>query len=193
MADDGSITHWFEELRNGDQTAATRLWERYFPRLVSLARARLQGSARRFADEEDVALSVFDSFCRGADGFSFEDRDDLWQLLVTITVRKAQDAVVYERRQKRGEGRVLDESAESAPGLDGVVGREPPPELAVLVAEELKYLLAKLGDSILQSLATMKMEGYSEAEMAQRLGCAERTVRRKLQLIRLTWAREVER
>jgi DNA-directed RNA polymerase specialized sigma24 family protein len=193
MADDGSITHWFEELRSGDQTAAARLWDRYFPRLVSLARARLQGASRRFADEEDVALSVFDSFCRGADRFSFEDRDDLWQLLVTITVRKAHDAVAHERRQKRGEGRVLDEAASAASGLDGVVGREPPPELAVLVAEELQYLLAKLGNPVLQSLATMKMEGYSEAEMAQRLGCTERSVRRKLQLIRLTWAREVER
>ena len=66
MPDDGSVTLWIAGVRGGDPAAAERLWERFFPRLVGLARARLRGTARLAADEEDVALSALDSFCRRA-------------------------------------------------------------------------------------------------------------------------------
>ena len=52
---------------------------------------RSYSTCRRAADEEDVALSAFDSFCRGAEQGRFpqlDGRDDLWHLLVVITVRK---------------------------------------------------------------------------------------------------------
>ena len=62
-----SVTQWLDQLREGDSAAARMLWERYFLRLVGLARRKLQGTPRRVADEEDVALSAFDSLCRGAE------------------------------------------------------------------------------------------------------------------------------
>ena len=62
MYPEASVTHWINQLKAGDPDAAQKLWERYFRRLVSLARKK-----RRAADEEDVALSAFDSFCRGAE------------------------------------------------------------------------------------------------------------------------------
>ena len=92
MRSSGSITRWLGQLKAGAADAVEPLWERYFRRLVGLARARLQGTPRRAADEEDVALSAFDSFCRGAEQGRFPqllDRDNLWRLLVTITARKA--------------------------------------------------------------------------------------------------------
>ena len=87
-----SDSHWIGLLQDGDPAAAQRLWERYFHRLVGLARVKLQGQPRRAADEEDVALSAFDSFCRRASDGCFPhlgDRDNLWHLLDTITARKA--------------------------------------------------------------------------------------------------------
>ena len=66
MASDGSVSRWIGPLQAGDPAAVQRLWERYFHRLVGLARAKLQNAPRRAADEEDVALSAFDSFCRNA-------------------------------------------------------------------------------------------------------------------------------
>jgi hypothetical protein len=66
MASEGSISHCLSMLKAGDHAAAQLLWERYFLQLVGLARSRLRGSARRAADEEDVALSVFDSFYQRA-------------------------------------------------------------------------------------------------------------------------------
>ena len=86
------VTLWIGQLQAGDPAATRPLWDRYFHRLVGLARKRLRGSPRRAADEEDVALSAFASFCRGVEHGRFprlEDQDDLWRLLVTITARKA--------------------------------------------------------------------------------------------------------
>ena len=60
------MTRWISALKQGDQAAASGLWASYFRRLVGLARARLRDVPRRIADEEDVALSAFDSFCRRA-------------------------------------------------------------------------------------------------------------------------------
>src|SRR5438477_11121699 len=110
MAAEGSVTHWLGQLRGGDDGAAQQLWERYFQRLVGLARKKLQGTPRRAADEEDVALSAFNSFCQGAKNRRFPkllDRDNLWRLLVTITARKAYQLGLHEGRQKRGGHAVL--------------------------------------------------------------------------------------
>ena len=66
MSSRGSVTHWINLLKAGEHAAAQPLWERYFPRLVMLARRKLQDGPRRAADEEDVALSAFNSFCAAA-------------------------------------------------------------------------------------------------------------------------------
>src|SRR5262249_51028850 len=106
----GSVTAWIDELRAGDRTAAQPLWEGYFQRLVGLARQKLRGRLpTSMADEEDVALSAFDSFCRGAEQGRFPqiaDRDDLWRLLFVITKRKAIDLVKHEKTIGRGGGKV---------------------------------------------------------------------------------------
>ena len=194
-----TVNYWLQQLEAGDPAAARPLWERYFAQLVRLARDRLRGAPRRAADEEDVALSAFDSFCRGVAQGRFprlNDRDNLWKLLMTLTARKAIDLVQHERRQKRGGGRVggeeeLPTSPDGERGLEQVVGPEPTPDFAVLVAEECGRLLDRLGDDGLRELALWKMEGYTNAEIAARLGCAEVTVERRLRLIRKSWEKEV--
>jgi DNA-directed RNA polymerase specialized sigma24 family protein len=195
-----SVTHWISQLKDGDAAAAQKLWEGYFPRLVGLARKKLQEMPRRAADEEDVALSALDSFCRGAAQGRFpdlSDRDNLWQLLVTITARKALQLVRHEQRVKRGGGAVRGESAFRAlkesgdeAGLEQVLDREPTPEFAAQMADEYQQLLARLADADLRALAVWKMEGHSNEEIAAKLGCVPRTVERKLALIRTLWSQE---
>ena len=201
MSADGSVTHWLGRLRAGDHAAAQPLWQRYFQRLVGLARKKLRDAPRRAADEEDVALSAFDSFCRGAEQGRFpqlHDRDDLWRLLFAFTARKAFDQVRDERRLKRGGGAVRGESALLGPegsageeaGLEQVVGREPTPEFAAQVAEECQRLLDVLGDAELRAVALAKMEGDTTEQIATKFGRSPRAVERKLQLIRSLWAKE---
>lgn len=197
----GSVTRWVGRLQAGDREAAQWLWERYALQLAQLARRKLRGTACRAADEEDVALSAFDSFCRRAEQGRFvelQDRDNLWRLLVVLTARKAVDLVKHERRQKRGAGSVCDEAALGDPtafdhratALDQIIGREPTPEFAAQMAEECERLLQSLDDEGLRSVALWKMHGYTNAEIATRLGRAPRAVERMLQLIRRIWAEE---
>ncbi len=196
-----SVTGWTSS-RPAITPRPRQLWERYFHRLVALARTKLQGQPRRMADEEDVALSAFDSFCRAAEQGRFpqlEDRDDLWRVLVTLTAWKAQRLVRDQRRQKRGGGNVLGESALAGlaeaktpgGGLNAIVGQEPTPEFAAQVTEECLRLLDHLGSAELRSIALWKMEGYTTEEIAGQLRRASRTIERKLQIIRDLWEQEV--
>jgi DNA-directed RNA polymerase specialized sigma24 family protein len=197
MPSDGSVTRWLGRLQAGDPAAVQQLWERYFRRLVGLARLKLHSAARRAADEEDVALSAFDSFCRHAERGRFPqlaDRDGLWRLLVVITARKASHLVRDEGRRKPGGGAAaVPEPADSDEGsvLEQVLSRQPSPEMAAQVAEEYRRLLDGLGDRELEAVAVARMEGYSVEEIAERLGYAPRSVKRKLRLIRSLWEEEV--
>jgi DNA-directed RNA polymerase specialized sigma24 family protein len=201
MPTGGSVTHWLHRLGDGDTAAAQPLWERYFDRLVHLAGQKLRGTPRRAADEEDVALSAFDSFCRGAAAGRFpqlRDRHNLWGLLVLITARKAVNLAQHEWRQNRGGGRVVgdatppgaaDSSMADGP-LDRVVGREPTPAFAAQVAEEYRRLLDRLPDDDMRRIAVWKMEGYTNAEIAAKIDRAEVTVERRLNRIRKLWEQE---
>ena len=194
MSAPDSVTNWLVQLKTGDPAAAQPLWEQYFARMVGLARKRLRGARRREADEEDVALSAFDSFCRGAAQGrlpQLADRDDLWRLLVVITARKALHLLARQGRLKRGGGKLRGESAlldaAEGGGIEAVVGHEPTPEIAAQVAEENQRLLGQLGDEQQRSIAAWKMEGHTNEEIAARLGIALATVERRLRLIRKTW------
>jgi DNA-directed RNA polymerase specialized sigma24 family protein len=193
MSAEGSVSNWIERLKGGDHAATEELWERYFQRLVSLARVKLQGAPRRAADEEDVALSAFHSFCRAAEQGRFPrllDRDNLWRLLVVIASRKASHLVRHERQQKRRppeNGPADPDAAE----LEAILGTEPTPAFAAQLADECRRLLDGLGSAELAQVALWKMEGYANEEIAAKLGCVPRTVERKLQLIRNLWADEV--
>lgn len=190
-----SVSYWIKNLKQGDTVAAGRLWDAYFQRLVSYARQRIGRFPRRVADEEDVALSVFDSLCRGAARGNYPklaDRDNLWSLLVVITSRKVCDYITAERTQKRGGGQVAaaSELASDTQGeavvLDAILSREPTPEMATSFAEECERLLGLL-DPDLRQLALGKMDGHSNEELAKTMECGLRTVERRLELIRRIW------
>ncbi len=199
MSSDGSVTRWLAPLQAGDPTAVEELWKRYFQRLVGLARKKLRGTALRAADEEDVALSAFDSFCRNAAQGRFPhllDRDSLWHLLVMLTARKASHQRRDECRLKRGGGVSIQhetpDDSEETSLLDQILSREPTPEFAAQVAEDCQILLRRLNDAELEAVALARMEGYSVEEIAVRLGYAPRSIKRKLRLIRDIWGKALE-
>ncbi|MHC4400974.1 MAG: ECF-type sigma factor [Planctomycetota bacterium] len=207
MPDFDDVTQWIGRLTDGDEAAAQVIWEQYFDKLVRLARKKLDKSPRRVADEEDVALSAMHSFYRRAVEGRFpqlNDRHDLWKLLVTITARKAFAQMKRLRAQKRGGGDVRGESifvrsdelkrqqSMEGGGIAQILGEEPTPEFACQVAETCSRLLDQLDDEDLKRIATYKIEGYSNEEIAEQMDCVVRTVERKLARIREAWGYERE-
>jgi DNA-directed RNA polymerase specialized sigma24 family protein len=197
MSSTNSVTALIADAKKGDPAAAQQLWERYFPRLVRLARTKLPKSQCRMADEEDVALSAFASFCRGVAHERFpqlRDRNNLWPLPALITVRKAVDVINYNNAAKRGGGKVRGESAfhnrsdaAANAGIDHVIDRKPTPELMAEMEEAYQGLLARLGEAPLQRIAVLEMEGHTNKEIAAKLGCSLTAVERKLRRIREYW------
>jgi len=197
MSSESPISMWIDELKAGDPQAAQVIFEQYFQRVIRLAQRKLQGTPRRMADEEDVALSAFHSFCRGAARGRFpqlDDRNDLWTILAMIASRKSVDQIQYQQRQKRGSGRVHGESIFVAAGDDqpqGLADFAPAVPHLDGLADECEHLLDKLDDDSLRALALLKLEGYTNEEIAQKLDCARRTVQRRLQLIQDIWSEEL--
>jgi DNA-directed RNA polymerase specialized sigma24 family protein len=190
----GSVTHWIGVLKGGDHRAAAPLFDRYYRRIVALAGKRLGGATGLAADEEDAALSVFVDLFDGAPRGNFpllDDRDDLWKLLAVITVRKAADLKKQQSRLKRGGNRLVracDFDEGDGKGLmEQFPGAEPIAEFTVMMAEECQYRIDALEDDMLRNVAMMRLDGFSNQEIAERLGCTRRTVMRKVGLIRLAW------
>ena len=199
LASDPSISQWIAGAKQGDAAAQRALWQRYFAQLVRLARGHLDVRARRVSDEEDIVASVFESFFRAAKNGRFpdlNDRDDLWRLLLRMTVRKAIDQRRKHGRQKHGGGKLRGESvfgrgqdAELA-GIDLVIGDEPSPLLAVQVVEQVEHLLSKLSSERDRHIAIGKLEGYTNRELAEKHDCSVRTIEHRLKLIRVKWSRD---
>jgi DNA-directed RNA polymerase specialized sigma24 family protein len=124
----GSVTRFFDALCAGDPAGAEALWERFFPRLVGLARRALAGRPQRAADADDAALSAFASFCLRARAGEFRpaDREGLWHLLAVITTRKARKQARREGAEKRGGGSVGDEETLALPLAEVAVSRAEP-------------------------------------------------------------------
>jgi len=193
-----SVSVWLDQLRGGNEQAAEQLWRRYFDRVAALARARLGATPQKAADEEDVALSVFDTLCRGVTAGKYPqlaDRNGLWPLLAVLTVRKTCDRINQERRKKRGGGRVLSESELQADDEEGfrleeVLTAGPTPEMLVIMDEECSRLFALL-DEGQRRIAQGKLEGRTNQELATQMNCGLRTIERRLDLIRRIWEQAV--
>ena len=195
MSAEESVTNWIGQLKAGDQQAAQKLWERYVQRLLERARHKLGHAPRRAADEDDVVQSAFANLFLGVREGRFsklDDRQDLWQILVLLTDRRVTDQL---RRAGRRRDMEVGESKLSAPqdsqsheaGIAQLAAQEPTPEFAAQVAEQYHRLLDILGDDTLRQIAQWKMEGFTNEEVAKKLGCVTRTVERKLELIRQRW------
>jgi DNA-directed RNA polymerase specialized sigma24 family protein len=197
-----SVSQLITGLQQGDADAAQRLWDRYFEELVKFARARLGASPRQAKDEEDVALSVFDSFCRGAKAgrlADLKDRHELWWTLLAITQRKVVDQFRVNNRQKHGTMLVKPETDVGCNGktgdkfeLDLILDETPSPDLLLQLDDEWQRLLALLRDDTLRQIACWRIEGYSLLEISRKLHILPRAVGRKLSLIRSKWTEEIK-
>jgi DNA-directed RNA polymerase specialized sigma24 family protein len=198
MSEPASVSQWIVDVKADGQEAAQRLYNRYLRRLAKHVRKRMNGTSRRMNDEEDVAHAALTSLFMQIRRGSFPqvaNRCDLWQVLIMLANRRVVDLKRREFSLKRGAGREVGESALGECGdmsgdcraIEQVIGHEPPPEMVVELEDVCRRLLDQLDDPLMKQTAALKLEGYDQAEIAQRVGCAPRSVQRKLGLIRKVW------
>lgn len=173
--------------REGSQEAATLLFERYVVRLTALARARLSRRLARRVDPEELVMSAYRSFfVRARDGrVTLAPFDDLWPLLVTITLRKLARRARGARAERRDIDREVpfDEAAAGLVAWRDTLADSPGPEHAALVADEVEWLLAQLSSADREVL-TRQLQGLGATEIAAELNVSDRTVRRSQERIR---------
>lgn len=187
MADEERFRQLMEQLQAGDQSTAGLIVDRYARRLIGLAAARLPAPVRRKEDPEDAVQSAFKSFfARQRKGeFQPEDWDELSTLLTYLTVCKVDRRIRKYLADKR------DVRRESAPAAndDGesshweAAAPDPTPAETAMMTETLRELMAKLAPPD-QEVLTLRLQGYTAAEIAGAVGRSERTVFRVLDAIR---------
>ena len=197
----GSISRWIDQLRNGGDTevAQVELWNRFFARLLRLASKQFQQSRTPLGDEEDVVVAALLACLTAIQNGHYPkitDRDSFWNLLLRVAERKAIDANRRIMAKKRGgnEGIVhqssLTPSRDSGSLLDEIAGKEPTPEFAMIFTDELQRLMMLL-DERHRRVATMRVEGYTNREIAAALGRSVSAVDRYIRFIRELWCQEL--
>lgn len=183
LSEPGSVTSWLMRVDGVDRDdAATLLWNRFAFRLVRVARRQLRNIDQRMYDEEDLALSTLHEFLQRHLGGQYKrlsSRQDLWRLLVTISLNKS-------RNQRRFLSRLCRSGRVSRVGADF-----DSPEWIVTMADQCNYLMGLLDkrdqSGRLRQMAVMRLEGWSVSRMAEEIGCTRRTVGIRLELIQAIW------
>jgi RNA polymerase sigma-70 factor (ECF subfamily) len=186
MSPDPAFDRLMSRLRRGDDEAAAAVFHRFACQLIALARDQLDPWMRSKVDPEDVVQSVFRSFFLRFQGgaWDFVNWDSLWGLLTLVTLRKCSNRCAYLCRECRDGRREVAAPAAGDPGSPWEpVDPGPSPADAAALAETVERLLRRLGPPE-RAVVELSLQGYSAAEVAERLGRASRSVRRAREQVR---------
>jgi RNA polymerase sigma factor (sigma-70 family) len=191
--EDPNVERWIRLVEHGDEEAIAAIWDLYSNRLEAIARK--YGADGVAEGAEDVVISAFKSYWRGATQGRFrdlKDGKDLAKLLVAITIRKACDQYQRNRTKSRGGGLVKSESELDAfGGIDGLPSLALEPALHAEGLELIDRLLIRLPDENHRIVVIRSLEGYTQQEIADELKLVRRSVANYLARIRAIWQREV--
>ena len=194
---DDSVTEWVFRAKDGDSAAIENLCQRYFEQLTKIARKKFGNNQRAIADEEDIALSVLDSYFRSSANGRFDnlrDRNDLWYLLLSMTKQRVVGQVQENLCKKRGEGKIVSISelrGNETTAEQHFVDHSPGPDILMMISDQCDYLIDMISDPIAKDIARMKLQNESNRDIAVRLEVPVCVVERKLKLIRKKWHNEL--
>lgn len=186
MADDTSFAVILAQLRQRDNAAAARVFDRFAARLLGLARCQFDRRLLQKMDPDDVVQSVFHSvFEHLAHGrFELGNWDNLWGLLTCVTIRKCGKWKDYFAAQARDISReTAATSADSTiSGLD-FLDREPTPAEAAALTDTVAMLVRGLKDHE-NAIVVRRLQGETVVEICREIGCSQSKVFRVLRHVR---------
>jgi RNA polymerase sigma-70 factor (ECF subfamily) len=187
MPQDSSFQNLMARLRTGDNQAATRVFHRFADRLITVARGRLDQQIRQKVDPEDILQSVFRSFftrCAAGQITDLASWDNLWGMLVVITMRKCGRQIDYFHAACRDVQREVSVQPATDSNADWEAeAAEPTPLEAAMLAETVEQLMASLEPRQRQILS-LSLQGLTVPEVSAQVGCTERTVYRALDRVK---------
>ncbi len=187
-----SLSQSFDEFVAGleakEASAVQKLLDRYSRQLIAKARARLQTRLRQKVDPEDVVQSVYRSFFRRIDQqeFSLENWQGLWGLLLLMTMRKCGRYAEYFHADKRDVKRELTDRVGDGELALPLAGHEPTPEEVATLTELVEQIMQPL-TARQREILELCLQGSTQKEVSEELGCSERTVQRAVYTARQTF------
>lgn len=179
----GSVSRLIGNVREGQEAAIQEIVERYIERIKLLARKHV-GRNPQVGTDEDVAMQAMKSAIMGLSDNRFpdvKDREGFWSLLSRITTNKAINE--YKRWSAKKRSTPLDQRDT----MDLFEGPTFPPDMLLQAEDAITQIVESLEDAKLREIVWMKVEGYSNDEVAEKLGVSRRTIERKLNLILREW------
>lgn len=180
----------FSELLNrvaeGDSLAENQLYQQFCRKLIALAAVKISTAFRSKVDAEDIVQSVYRSFFIRfrADRVQVESWESLWSFLACVTIRKCSEKSRRLMAEKRGGGTVtsLSEAIENG-AIASNSSPEPSPEELLVLEETIAELLEPFSESQ-ADIIRLRMEGFTFAEIGEKIGRTERTVYRSMNELR---------
>ncbi|TWT91964.1 RNA polymerase sigma factor [Stieleria varia] len=173
---------WLRRLAAGDPITAAEFFQRFGGPMQRVADRNMGARLRQRVDPEDIVQSACRTFFRRLEQGQFEldGEEDLWHLICAITLNKL-------RRQARYHSRLRRDVTRQEAITDTTVGiTDHSPQDPVWTAQ-WNEVMAECFDGLSEEqrkVLQMRLEGYRQMEIAEAVGCAERTVRRILAGVR---------
>jgi RNA polymerase sigma-70 factor (ECF subfamily) len=179
-------------LREGRDDAATELYLRYARRLHGLARRQTSAAVARRVEPDEIVQSVFRTFFRRVKkgDYDIPAGEELWRLLLVITLNKIRRAAIYHTAQRRDVRRT---AGSDLAGIDHYLALE-----SSRADEALSVLQMVIADLISQlppvkgNMIRLRIDGHEVEEIAARTQRSKRTVERTLQEFRQNLARSLD-
>ena len=172
--------------QQGDSIAETTVYREFVDKLVRVASNRISARFRAKIAPEEIVQSVFASFFHRhrKNEFQFENWNELWSLLLRITVCKCSDRIAEFRTKKRDIQRELAARTENdSDPTDFVRSPEPSAEEIAIFEDSLDQLFDLLSEQQ-QQVVSLRLQGMSNLEISQLIGRTERSVYRILNQIK---------
>jgi RNA polymerase sigma factor (sigma-70 family) len=168
-----------ERVRQGDHDAAVILVQHYGPDMLRVVRKSLALKARCVLDSADVMQSAWRSFfTHGLFTQDFTDERELRHYLQRLSRSKVLNVNKrYLDSQRRDLRRACSLDDLSPEARQRLLDTGPSAAEATAAKEILERLMAVLPPRYLPMIFLLR-DGYSRREIAERLGCTERSVTR---------------
>ena len=177
----------FDRARMGDERAWQELFAACYPKVLRVVRRRLTSPAiRSLYDSTDFVGDVWKSLAEKPEAFDFPTIDALLAFLSRAAERKVVDAYRRRHTQKNDIDRERPIEGSSGPNSPEIASSDPTPSQIAQAGEAREWLFSGLSDEE-RLILEMRGEGYSNEEIAGRVGWHPRRVQRFLKDLGESW------